>query len=634
MYEIRQPVALSLQSLSLTEDTSMKSVDEAPTLIQDKMKYLEKELRRLDMTCVAADDSESVMQLDAYRSKLLQRLTRCRLYQAAMIMRGVNGRIEFSVSSAETMVSCDASYAASLNGFDEADSCRIKAECLLNAAESRLNTACVQGWLFRGDALEGFLETLLNGYIQELYGLFNNLMSTELHSLNIRSRRQFVECYFDNHNRFEFLLGHQLAILGYCAMPAPRLSLSLDQESLIRWYSSSVKEVYKYHVESVFEIWKRRSQNVQMPWKVNRVWNSRRVAKYLQTSIPEDCIAHLMEILHDSHVSCSEAREEFDTLICNMNSNVDILFVESLSLIAQNYLDAISSRNWLECGSMDVEEGRLHDRIIGWIFSIVNDISRIQIADSLNVAVAQITVSGNHDRRAILKLEKVENAHEVFEKCYVIALDYLSCVIFENIFHDFELEWPNLNIESPIKSAVAVLLNLWPAFNAAMTDSYSFARLLLICADKIVMLFLAMIRDGGVNFVLKMDEDLLKRWNEDVKMVFDAFTNASKVTGCDKYLCLIELRLRRLSDVFNMIAADLGDDVFRSTLKKITDEGVLKRNESLAFANMIRSCLRARRFVTKLDESISSSIRALEAVYERPLPSMVYLSAFTDQLLL
>lgn len=619
----RWSVKNSLQTYSSKGDSSLPSKHDAPQLIQSQLDFLEKELRRLDMTSVSAEDGESVTRLDALRSTYLQRLSRLRLYQAALIIKGVEGGVEFSAAAAEKAVLADAAGAAELTGCDSVESCRLRAERLMLATEVRINEACLGGWLFRGEALEGYLQTLINGIMQELGGLFAGLIATELHSEDIRSRRQFLEFFFDNHDKFECTLRNQLATLGYCAVPAPRLSLSLDQGRLMHWYCASVKDVFRIRIDCVFENWKRASQNFLVPWRVNRVWNSRKVAKFMQTSIPEECITSLSEAIQDARIPMTEARDEFHTLIVNINFDIEVSFVESLTTIAEKYSSAVTSRNWFDYGSMDAEEGRLHERVIGWLFSVVNDISRAQASDLLAVAAERNSISRSADRRVVSKFEKIENANEVLEKGYLVALDYLSCALFEDIFLDHLYSWPDLGVDSPTKSAMASLRNKWPAFASAVTDSYSFAKLLLLCADKIVVVYLTLIRECGMERTFVFCDELLVRFNDDIRNIYDGFFTAIKSSGCEKYSSLIELRLQRLHDVYALIAEDSESSSFRDTLKKVRDEGIFKRCESLAFANIIRACHKARQVGAKNDDEISSSIRSLESVYERPLDNMV-----------
>jgi hypothetical protein len=96
--------------------------------------------------------------------------------------------------------------------------------------------------------------------------------------------------------------------------------------------------------------------------------------------------------------------------------------------------------------------------------------------------------------------------------------------------------------ESPIVEALNQLLAQWPVYSVALTDVYSFARLLLICADKIVVVYLVLVRDH-------FRAEWTIRLGEDVKQIKAAFAEITRTCSCDKYLCLIELRLRRLDDL-------------------------------------------------------------------------------------
>jgi hypothetical protein len=245
----------------------------------------------------------------------------------------------------------------------------------------------------------------------------------------------------------------------------------------------------------------------------------------------------------------------------------------------------------------------------------------------LSNALTQNTDLDNMDHRAVMKLEKVEEANEKFEKSYVLALDYLSCALFAELFFDFERDWLNRSIESPIQGEINMLLSQLPLYAAALTDAYSFARLLLICADKIVIRYLILIRDSGMSYLIDFDEYMLQRLVIDTKLIQKAFADIAKSCGCEKYLCLIELRLQRLDDMCTLIIAQCEGELFKITLRKLTEEGMCKRNESLAFANFMRACLKLRKIShtgsLTVSDMVATSLRSLESVYERPVVNLV-----------
>lgn len=77
------------------------------------------------------------------------------------------------------------------------------------------------------------------------------------------------------------------------------------------------------------------------------------------------------------------------------------------------------SRDWLEEGSV---EAKVQEKVCGWLFSVVNDISRVQVTDMIARSVSEYTDADALDRYAVKKLEKIEEANAMLEKAYVAAL--------------------------------------------------------------------------------------------------------------------------------------------------------------------------------------------------------------------
>jgi hypothetical protein len=65
----------------------------------------------------------------------------------------------------------------------------------------------------------------------------------------------------------------------------------------------------------------------------------------------------------------------------HVNSNIEILFVECLESVGSFYLSTLISRDWLEEGNESYHKA--HDKVIAWLFSFVNDISRVQVQCSI-----------------------------------------------------------------------------------------------------------------------------------------------------------------------------------------------------------------------------------------------------------
>lgn len=360
---------------------------------------------------------------------------------------------------------------------------------------------------------------------------------------------------------------------------------------------------------------------MHLPWKANRVWSSKKVGKFSQTTLPEDCIASLKTDLSAARLASVSSADEFASLVANVNSNSELLFVDGLISLARFYRSTITSRDWL---ADHADDALLHDKLLMWLFSFINDISRVQVGDLVSRCVADNADACGLDRHAVSKLEKIEEANSVLEKAYVNALDVLSCTVFAKLFANFESEWP---AQSNVPHELGRLSELVLNYSSALMDMYSSARLLLICADKIVVLYLALIRDGCERGQLRFESDLLIRFALDVRHIQEAFAEVVKAASCGKYAVLIELRLRRLDDVLTLVG-DKNEDKVKAVLQRVSEEGLCKHPEALAYANMIKACVKARQMSASpaLLEMINASVEALTSVYSRPVAALVVLS--------
>lgn len=314
-----------------------------------KLHELDLKLLQLDQLPIDDDDDSRIALLDAERSSLLATACRIKLYIAAMIVNSIDDQFDFTIEAANATFAEDAAASSAIKGKDIAELATRKISYLIEVGETRIKDSCVAGWLYRGDALEPYLEKMLNAYLAEVTRTLAELFEVDLHlevsplelsalarndaedAQDIRSRRELLECFFSNHNRLHRTLSTILSPLGFAAVPPPTLSLSVDQTTLFNWFSSAAKEVFKLRLEVIFQKWKSGTESIHLPWKVNRVWNPKKIGKFDQTSIPEDCIAALLENLSLARVRVLPGSEEFASLIVNINANSEILFVESLN---------------------------------------------------------------------------------------------------------------------------------------------------------------------------------------------------------------------------------------------------------------------------------------------------------------
>jgi hypothetical protein len=144
---------------------------------------LENRLSQLDRMPVRVNDN-LVAALDAERSSLLAAVACLQLYVAVMIVNGIENQIDCSDTMASTLLAEDIAMAKRLadETEDKIDGAQKRLLHLVQSAESRVQDMCVSGWLYRGAALQNYLEILLNGYVGEIGSLFAEVFAHGDHS--------------------------------------------------------------------------------------------------------------------------------------------------------------------------------------------------------------------------------------------------------------------------------------------------------------------------------------------------------------------------------------------------------------------------------------------------------------------
>lgn len=163
--------------LSLVRSTRHgRSKTEVMRTLDGQLSELEDRLARLDQLPIGTDKGR-IAALDSERSSLLAVMSRIRLYVAAMIVHGIENRHDFTVETALALLAEDRAAVGEASDLNEEELVARRLLALVEAMHMRVQDACVSGWLYRGAALQRYLECLLNGYLQEIAGMLNQVMA-------------------------------------------------------------------------------------------------------------------------------------------------------------------------------------------------------------------------------------------------------------------------------------------------------------------------------------------------------------------------------------------------------------------------------------------------------------------------
>jgi hypothetical protein len=287
------------------------------------------------------------------REVIVRRAFRLRAYIGALYGARLDGPHQFGDSAVRHIMIKDFDTATQIDMGDDVATANNKMEFLLDKAEARLRDTALCGWGKTNNRLERCMEILVNGFYVELVGLlaqFFKGQATMRSIQGLQSKMQLITSYMRHDDRLALMLESALRPFDLCVQPRPLLSLLLNLDTLLAWYSAVLHQEMKACVDSVVNIWKdvtKDAGGLASKYRYPLPWNPMRSAGesgQFQSLLPEDSTAYLLQYialtrLHEKNIASSFAKH-----VNKLDANVHLSFASAYKHLADVYADALKVR--------------------------------------------------------------------------------------------------------------------------------------------------------------------------------------------------------------------------------------------------------------------------------------------------
>ena len=127
----------------------------------------------------------------------------------------------------------------------------------------RLRESAVCGWRHRGRILTDCLKLMANGYFIEMVGILGSFFEFSSVKMvqGMGGRLELIRTVMKHNDRLALLLHSVCAPYMLKAEPKPQLSLFLDVDLLLAWYSNVLQSSMTETVEHCVDVWKDVTKN-------------------------------------------------------------------------------------------------------------------------------------------------------------------------------------------------------------------------------------------------------------------------------------------------------------------------------------------------------------------------------------
>lgn len=358
-----------------------------------------------------------------------------------------------------------------------------------------------------------------------------------------------------------------------------------------------------------------------MPWLPMEPTSSDEKGAY-QTCMPEE----LHDFLMTSRVYSST---EDDLYISVFKRRMELIFIECYIGLSREYADAVARvelEPLLKDESGTPNSTQLEERSL-WLCSVVNDCSRV-LANFLSSMVnSDLKCPEIASKSCVFIGDRVHQASSTFESVIRTTLDTISCVIFAPcvyLLKDFENDWRKaavtIDASGPIAEVMHIIRDSLHFYRYIIINSVYYIRLVEICADKIVILCLTLLKECSPTFTPAEIEKI----GSDISIIKKGFLMCVKGPESEKHFAIIEIRLKRLQDIYYLITEDLSSASFINTTRRLIGESECDPQcDSIALSMLVNHCFQLRGWAENemhrepLDELVSI---LRDHATEKPMP--------------
>lgn len=373
---------------------------------------------------------------------LTRRLCRVRLYLAALYGLGLQSAHEFTEDAVRDIMTKDFRFINNITLQNEVLTANNRIEYLLDMAEKRIRDVALCGWKTPGE-LRRCAELFANGYLSEIMNVlgafFEDKALNEIKGLE--GKIELIRTYMKHNDRLDRIIGSAFRPYRLRASPPARLSLCLDFDLLITWYTTALNSEMRTRVDNAILVWKnpenRQESNVASLYKSEVPWIpfQREVGRQIFYSrIPGDLVDFLQAYLLYARIRREQVELTYKAAISRLDAKVCLAYSNSFLYLAECYSKELQLQHWSAIASNDEDL----EEFLTWIASVAND--------------AQLTVAQRlmHIEKAISHEDRVRNAivedaeslllcyrcRTVFYKVQELALQQFAGVLLSFVFRD------------------------------------------------------------------------------------------------------------------------------------------------------------------------------------------------------
>ena len=611
---------------------------------------------------------------------LQQRALRLRLYVATLLGEGLEGYHNFTEEEVLNLMQTDFDAASHINHGDAVLTANNRIEYLLDTAEVRIRDAALCGWAYQGGVLEACIEIFVNGFFIEMIALLakffesNSTQTAELQGLE--SKLKLIATFLKHNDRLDNILQLALRPYGMSVVPQPHLSLYLDFNTLLTWYSRVLHEEMEKCTRSAIDVWRDTTKDASgqasdyqftLPWYPIR---RNRDRGPFQSLLLEDVISYLTNYLKIARFEEDNIAPSFRKSLDVFDAKVALSFARSFHHVCDAYWEVLALRDWTvaDAGLTEEQEFEQLDEHILWLSSVANDARRV--VESSMLLVFRNNNSSNIDEETNLELaSEVDRIHSKFLKISNTAIDEVTCVIFKvlsshsiktatsnstssiltsrirnvqwRLFDvDFYSDWEKSALNKvgntgQQNTVLAELMTNLQSFLQARWDyllPYCYYKLLQVCADKVMILYFQLIKTAYVERKrFERNGPEIIQITQDIEMIKKCFQTAVQSNNDTmQYSDALSSKLRRLDQSLQLINCDSSTNEFPLLLKSIHKIAQGNPSDAIALANFTQICFSLRADVGNetrgSNDSDSSSSKGFMSMLKRASVSTKFTS--------
>ena len=462
------------------------------------------------------------------------------------------------------------------------------------------------------------------------------------------SKVELLNTYMRHNDRLACIIDNALRPYALKADPPAKLSLFLDFDILASWYTNALVLEMRGRVDATFEAWHRMKTEDKetgprgglaqlykfpLPWLPQRVETDE---GHFFSAIPEDLVEVLFTYLQYAVLRRSAVAPSFQQHISKLESEVCLSYTTTFLYLCEKYSAALNSKDW--AGAADVDGEELVENST-WLSSVVNDAYRVlqrklheavRVNETKRQSVLDLTSGGdggdgtsgdNHppemsEKQAKRERDMTRRAEAAFTDMAELAVDHLASIQFRCLMHEREqlltealpelwraaqvAENSTSSSAAAAAQSVQLISDLTEGLTEYITEKYAFLdksgykELVYNCADKLIVLYLSMLRLAGEQaFTLtQLEINQVAKDVTDMEMCFSkAVVNNFSASERKEMMDRIEDKFSILSVVVELLGLDVMQmQVAVATLDKVAQLAKNIPSDAFALSKLSETC--------------------------------------------